>query len=39
MTVLPATERLPQPMSMIGIVTIDNRQRNLVVSRPDTKRL
>jgi hypothetical protein len=30
------TEKLPQPMAMIGIVTIDNFQRNLVVSRPDT---
>jgi hypothetical protein len=31
-----ATEKLPSPMAMTGIVSIDNWQRNLVVSRPDT---
>ena len=31
-----ATEKLPSPMAMAGIVSIDNWRRNLVVSRPDT---
>jgi hypothetical protein len=31
-----ATEKLPSPMVMIGIVSIDNWRRNLVVARPDT---
>jgi hypothetical protein len=33
---LLARERLPSPMVMDGIVTIDNWQRNLIVSRPQT---
>ena len=30
-----ATEKLPSPVAMDGIVSIDNYQRNLVVSRPE----
>jgi hypothetical protein len=31
-----ATERLPQPMVMDGVVSVDNWQRNLVVRRPES---
>jgi hypothetical protein len=34
-TAFAATPR-PSPMTMTGIVRVDNWQRNLVVSRPDT---
>jgi hypothetical protein len=29
-------ERLPQPLTMTGIVSVDNLQRNLVVRRPES---
>jgi hypothetical protein len=32
---LMATERIPQPLTMTGIVSVDNWQRNLVVRRPE----